>query len=457
MTSPLEPRQENEASRTLRRALGLFAITAFGVGDILGAGIYGLIGRIAGMVGHAAWISYVLAGVGAALTGLTYAELASRYPRAGGAAHFCQTIYRRSLLTFMVIFFIGLSGLFSVATASRIFANYALGLVATPSPLLRDYLLPIVFILLLGGVAARGILLSSSVNVLCTLAEASGLIIIILIGLPHLGSVNYVQFAASSEPAGLASAPALTALAGASIAFFAFIGFEDLVNLSEEVRNPRRNVPLAICLAISIATVIYCGIAFVAVSVLSPAALGASSTPLLDVVRRAAPGFPLWIYTVIPTLAVLNTALLNLLMTSRLLYGMATQGLRLLPANLGYVHPTWRTPVVGVGVSIVIASVLSLGMNDIKTLASGTSTFLLVVFILLHIGLIVLKSRRNEPAPPFRIPVAVPILGVAACGALLACQDRKALLAGGVLAVVGLALYVLNRWLRRADKVTAVD
>jgi amino acid transporter len=429
---------------SLHRSLGLVALTLFGVGDILGAGVYGLVGRIAGMVGHAAWMSYVVAGLMAALTGLTYAELASRFPQAGGAAFFCKQAYRNSLVTFLVMVSVVLSGLFSMATASRVFANYATARLPELPTWVQNGALPTVFVVLLALVAVRGIQLSSGTNVVCTVIEISGLLAIIAGGVHCIGGVDYLAFATGANAAAV---PSLV-LGGASLAFFAFVGFEDLVNLSEEVREPERTVPLAICLSVVITGVIYCAIAVISVSVLSPEALSASKSPLLDVVRKAAPGFPLWIYAVIPAFAVFNTALLNLMMASRLLYGLSKAESRLVPAAFAWIHPRWQTPAVGVAFAALVVSVLLFTFADIKTLASGTATFLLAVFVLLHVGLLRLKRDPALPPPRFRIPVVVPILGAFTGLLLLVRQDGRALAAAATMTLAALILYGIVRLTR---------
>jgi len=195
----------------------------------------------------------------------------------------------------------------------------------------------------------------------------------------------------------------------------------------------------------------------VSVSVVPPAELKASSSPVLDVVRRAAPGFPIWVFSVIPVFAVFNTALLNLLMASRLMYGMASQDSRLLPRALARVHPRWRTPHVGVAVSVAVVACLLVLIGDISVLASGTSTLLLAVFIVLHFALIRVKRDASMPASVFRVPLAVPVLGIATCLALLARQEWKAMLAAVALATAAAAAYGVNRMIRGRMDVEAVD
>lgn len=437
------------AAPALKRSLGLLAVIAFGVGDILGAGVYGLVGRVAGIVGEAAWTAYVLAGITAALTGLAYAELASRYPHAGGAAHYCREAFRNSFITFLVMFFVGLSGLFSMATTSRIFAQYLVADASLPA-WVSAAAIPSAYILVIAAIAARGIAATSWTNALCTTVEFVGLAIILALGARFLGSGDYLRFAPEVSPW-------MAVPAGASLAFFAFIGFEDIVNLSEETKDPERTIPLGICAAVAITSAIYVLIALVAVSVRSAADLAATKTPLMLVVETAAPWFPRDIYRAIPAFAVFNTALLNLVMASRLMYGMARKDNRLLPGAFAYVHPTWHTPLVGIALGVVVAIALVWLVADIGTLANGTTTFLLVVFLLLHVGLLVVK-RRPAPTPRFAVPAIVPVLGIGTTVALLAARDPATWLVAGAFAVLGAVLYAINWIARRGHlEVQAVD
>lgn len=435
----------------------MLAITAFGVGDILGAGVYGLVGKVTGCVGPAAWMSYVLAGLVAALTGLTYAEWTSRHPRAGGAAHFCESAYRVPLVTFLVIFFVAMSGIFSMATASKIFANYAMADMANVPSWCINSAVPILFVLLLTAVALRGIHLSSATNFVCTAIEVAGLLIILVLGARFLGRADYLSFAAADVTHSTLPAASMAVVTGASLAFYAFIGFEDLSNLSEETLEPERVIPYGICLSILITVLIYCGIAIVSVSVLTPQALASTKSPLLDVVRTAEPGFPAGIYSVIPAFAVFNTALLNLIMVSRLLFGMSRSRARLLPGALGTLHPRWHTPIVALVLAACVVTVLLLTVGDVKTLASGTSSCLLIVFVMLHIGLIVEKRRPGSSRPLFRIPIVVPVLGAATAGLLLIGQDPTALRAAGAMTAVALAFYLVLNLIRGRVEVEAVD
>lgn len=450
-----DDKADNPKPPELKRALGLWALVAFGVGDILGAGVYALVGKIAGLVGYAAWTSYVVAAVLAALTGLTYAELTSRFPKAGGAAHYTHEIFNNRFITFLVIFFVALSGLFSFATSSHTFAKYAMSLSSEAHPFIQNVVLPLGYVVIVGFVTARGIMLSSLTNIICSIIEVSALAIIIIVGLRFIGKVDYTQFAEVSAEQNFGTSGVV--MAGAALAFFAFIGFEDMANLAEEARDPQRQLPIAICLAIVITTVVYLLIAIVAVSVIPPAQLSASPTPLLDVVQKAAPGFPIQVYGIVPAFAVFNTGLLNLLMASRLLYGMARGPKGQLPRALAYVHPRWKTPVVALVVAGIIVVAMVLSTSNVAVLAGGTTTFLLLVFTLLHAALFRAKRQQMGSAPKFRIPLLVPVLGFVICIALLASRDLADYKVGALLTLGATVLFGINWFFLGRKTVEAVE
>ena len=439
----------------LKRVLGLWALVAFGVGDILGSGVYALVGKIAGTVGPAAWISYVVAAVLAGLTGFTYAELTSRFPKAGGAAHYTQEIFRNSFITFLVIFFVALSGLFSFATASHTFAQYALHFMEGEPGILQNYLMPLMFVLVVGYVTARGILLSSFANVICSIIEVAALAIIIVLGLRFLGNVNYLEFAPVPDTQSFGTAGLV--MSTAAVAFFAFIGFEDMANLAEEAKDPQRSLPIAICLAIVITSIIYILIVLVAVSVVPYTELRDSTAPLILVLQRAAPGFPEQIYSIVPAFAVFNTGLLNLLMASRLLYGMARGPKGQLPRVLAYVHPKWQTPVIALVLAALIVVAMVCSTANVSTLANGTTTFLLIVFALLHQGLIVAKRRKIGDDPRFRIPAVIPVLGGLLCVTLLFSRDVEYYIVAAWLTIPAVLLFIINWFFLGRRTVEAVE
>lgn len=422
----------------LLRTMGFWSLTFYGVGDMLGSGIYALIGRAAGVMGNAVWLAFAASMLAALFTGLSYACLGSRYPRSAGAAYVAQRAFGRPLLSYTVGLAVAASGLTSMATASRAFAGYVLELTgAVPMPLII-----IGFILVLTAINLRGMQESTFVNMVCTAIEAGGLVFIVIVGLRRWGGVDYLQLPPRED-----IAPAAITLQGAVLTFYAFVGFEDLLNVSEEVKNVERTLPRALVLALLIVAGLYAAVSITAVSVVPHAELARSSGPLVEVVRRAAPWCPPVLFTGICLFAIANTALLNYIMGSRLIYGMAHQGL--LPAPLGRVHAKRRTPHVAIVVLMLIVTALALA-GDISALAKATAVLLLLVFTVINAALMVLKNRPGEPRGTFEVPVVIPIGGIVICVLLLAhAQCQELALAGGLLLLI-IVLYGATGKTRKA-------
>jgi APA family basic amino acid/polyamine antiporter len=413
----------------LRRTLGFWALVAFGVGDILGAGIYALVGRIAGMAGHATWMAFGVALVVACFTALSYAEWGARIPRSAGEAAFLHAAFRRPWLPVLVGWMVLFSGMVSMATVSRVCAEYlgALG-VAAPVPVVV-----IVFLLVLTAINWRGMRHASWTNVLCTVVELAGLAIVVTAGFLVLGRGEGASPAAGSAARDV---PLGSILAGGALSFFAFIGFEDMVNVAEEVKDARRTVPRAIVTALALAGGLYMLVAWLAVAAVGPDALAASRAPLLEVVRRGAPGVPDALFTAIAIFAVANTALLNYVMGSRLLYGMARY--RLLPRPLARLHPRHRTPVVAILAILVLVVAMAL-LGEVVSLAGTTSTLLLLVFFTVNVSLLVVK-RRGDPSAGARVPAAVPAVGALLCLGLIGYMPQRSLVAAIWIVAAGLVL-----------------
>ena len=434
-------------SPTLHRNVGLLALTLYGVGDILGAGIYGLIGKAAGQMGNSVWLAFLASMVAAGLTGLSYASLGSRYPKAGGAAYITHRAYNKAWLAYGVGLVVLASGLTSMATATRVFSGYFQGLIGGQVSL---SLIMIGFALALALVVFWGIRESMWVNALCTVIELSGLAIVIFFGLKFIGAVNYFDATTIANPSGELG-PSLI-LTGAVLTFYSFVGFEDILNIAEEIKNPQRTLPLGLILAVSISSVIYMLVSVIAVSVIPSGVLANSKEPLVDVVRTAAPWFPASVYSIIAMFAVSNTALLNFVMGSRLVYGMANQGL--LPKPLGKIHPKRKTPYVAAAVLLIILLGLALS-GDISSLAKSTSVLLLSCFMLVNAALVVLKRRKDEPAGAFEVPTIVPLLGASVCGCmLLFAQGPELKTAGIILVSIALLYFALKP---KAEDVKSFD
>lgn len=425
---------------TLVRTIGPFQLTLYALGSMLGSGIYGLVGKAAGTVGNAVWLSFFAALVAALLTALSYASLGSRYPRAGGAAYVAQRAFGISWLSFLVGLAVVCSGLTSVATQSRVFSeNFAKlsGLESVPVSLLA-----LGFLMLMSGIVLRGIRESMWVNVTCTIIEAAGLLLVIGFGLSYWGSVDYFE----TPPESADSTLALLVLQGSILTFFAFIGFEDTINVAEEVKNPQRTIPIALVTAMVVAALLYTAVAITAVSVVPYQELSQAPAPLAEVMRRAAPEFPTVIMTLITLFAVANTALVNYITSSRLIYGMSHQGL--LPAQVGVVHPKTHTPHVAIALLSCVLIPLMLA-GDIRDLAAATVLLLLTVFAIVNGALYVLKKRPGEPKGQFELSPLVPLAGAVTCGILVifrvANGDWKAPAIAGVLLAGILGLYA---WLK---------
>jgi len=417
-----------EPKHQLARTLGPLAITLYAVGDILGAGIYALVGKVVGVAGAAAWLSFGVAALLAVFTGFTYAELSSRHPVAAGAAAYARRAFAHPLVAFLVGTFVLASGISSAATVSLAFAGYLEPFFTVPPQLGSVALLA-----LMSFVSFRGIRESSNVNVVLTIAEVSGLLLVLVAGFWFASGLPVeVQVERVTPDASLAAV-----LSGATLAFYAYIGFEDTANVAEEVRDASRVLPRAILTAIGVSCLVYVGITIAALLTLPVAELASSSAPLLDVLRAAGIEPPGGAFSIVALFAICNTGLLNLIMASRLTYGMAREGL--LPAALARIHPVRATPWVAVLVAFALAVSLALS-GGVQILAQTTSLLLLCVFSVLHVGL--LRIKRREPSPGagiFRTPIWTPVVGLVLCLVLAVQFPPGAYLrAVGVLVVGGL-------------------
>lgn len=395
----------------LRRSLSLPLITFFGLGTILGAGIYVLVGKVAGAAGMYAPVSFGLAAVTAALSAFVYMELCSRYPISGGAAVYCEQGFRIRWLSILVGFLIVLSGLVSAATITKGFVGYFQVFFDWP-----DALVILGALALLGLLAIWGIAQSTAAAAVATVIEVAGLLLIIVVAGDALGDL----------PARVDElVPPIEAVAwegivlGGFLAFYAFIGFEDMVNVAEEVKDAQKALPRAIILAVSTATLLYFAIAMIAVLALPLEELSASGAPLALIYERATGDKPTFM-ALIAVFAVINGALIQIIMASRMLYGMSKEGW--LPRVIGSVHPKTQTPIVAT--VLVVATILLFALAlPLVTLAKVTSFALLVVFALVGIALIRIKRQGPAPATAYTVPPWVPYGSVVSAIVLLGFQS----------------------------------
>ena len=428
------------AEPTLQRSIGPVQLALYGLGSMLGAGIYGLIGKAAGEVGNAVWLAFVVALVAALLTALSYASMGSRYPRAAGAAYVTHRAFGFPLIGFVVGLALVCSGLTSIATQSRVFATNIAALFGVESVPISWIALG--FLLVMTGLVFRGIRESIWVNVLCTVVEAAGLVIVIVVGVSYWGSVDYFETPTSLGDDGAL----LLVLQGAVLTFFAFIGFEDTVNVAEECRDPQRTIPIGLILAMVLAALLYIAVAITAVSVVPWQELAKAPGPLTEVMATAAPSVPPIVYTFITLFAVANTALVNYVTASRLLYGMSRQGL--LPAFLGKVHAGRRTPHFAIVALFIVLIPLAM-LGTVTELAAATVLMLLMVFAFVNAALFVLKRRKGEPEGRFEMPLLVPALGTLVCAMLIVVRvgtgDWRASALAGAMLLGTLVIYAVLR------------
>ncbi|MGK5685285.1 APC family permease [Actinoplanes sp. URMC 104] len=428
----------------LKRVMGPGLLLLFVVGDILGTGVYALTGRVASEVGGAVWLPFLIAFAVALLTAFSYLELVTKYPRAAGAALYTHKAFGIHFLTFIVTFAVMCSGLTSASSASKAFASNfdeAFDLSLGDGAALTAIALG--FILLVGLINFRGVGESVKLNVVLTCVELSGLLIVICIGAWALGGGNgdlsrLTDFTAAEGESAFFSVTAATALA-----FFAMVGFEDSVNMAEETKDPVRIFPKVMLTGLCITGLIYVLVSISSVALVAPADLGEGDAPLLKVVEAGASAFPLWIFAFITMFAVANSALINMLMASRLLYGMANE--RVLPRVLGKVHPGRRTPWVGIVFTTVIAFGL-IWFADLSALGGTTSLLLLCVFTVVNIAVLVLRRDRVDH-DHFKAPTVIPIIGAVACAYLASPLSGRAAAdyrIAGVLLIIGLVLWLIT-------------
>ncbi len=369
---------------SLSREIGLWLLCFYGLGNILGAGIYVLIGKIAGHAGYFTVISFFIAGLVASFTALTYAELSSRFPVAAGAAVYLYEGYGKKWLSLGAGWVIAASGMLSAATIVRGFAGYTQYFIPIADEILITLALSILIFVALIGVTESVVM-----AVVFTVIELIGLILIIVLGCLQIDRLPEVI---ESMPSIMNLAVWSGIILGAFLAFYAFIGFEDIVNLAEEIKNPERNLPLAIITALGITTLIYALVACSAILIVPPERLSQSDAPLAEIYQVATGKEPVLI-TLISLAAVINGALIQIIMASRILYGMSKRGW--LSAMFGYVHPKMHTPLMStlfVGLTIFL---LALSF-PLETLASYSSFLILIIFLLVNIALLRIK---NQPAP----------------------------------------------------------
>jgi amino acid transporter len=457
MTKPETAEQQPE----LKRVMGPGLLLLFVVGDILGTGVYALTGQVAGEVGGAAWVPFLIAFLIATITAFSYLELVTKYPQAAGAALYAHKAFGIHFFTFIVAFVVMCSGITSASTASQAFASNLIKGFGLDWGKVGIAAIALLFMAALAAVNFRGVSESVKLNVGLTIIEITGLLLVIVVGLwaftqggDNIDFSRVVMFENEGERSTFVAVTAAT-----SLAFFAMVGFEDSVNMAEETKDPVRIFPKVLLSGLTIAGVVYVLVSIIAVALVPIGDLTASKTPLVDVVEAAAPGLPIGtLFPFITMFAVSNTALINMLMASRLIYGMARQ--HVLPPVLGAVHKTRHTPWVAILFTTVIAFGLIFYVSAfasesaISVLGGTTSLLLLAVFAMVNVAVLVLRRDVKETGGQFRTPTVLPVIGCIASLYLvtpLSGRDSIQYLLAGILLVIGIVLFgvtvLINRQL----------
>lgn len=458
MSESVAGQRTEENTPELKRVMGPGLLLLFVVGDILGTGVYALVGDVAGEVGGAAWLPFLVAFAVATVTAFSYLELVTKYPQAAGAALYAHKAFGIHFITFIVAFVVMCSGITSASTASRAFsANFFEGIgVAEPSKL-GVALLALGFMAALAAINFRGVGESIKLNVVLTIVEITGLVAVIMVGMWAFsgGDVDFSRVVAFDTADQKNTFMAVTA--ATSLAFFAMVGFEDSVNMAEETKDPVKTFPKILLSGLSIAGVVYILVSIVAVALVPVGELQASDTPLVEVVKAGAPGLPIdEIFPFITMFAVSNTALINMLMASRLIYGMARQ--HVLPPGLGVVHPTRRSPwaaiifttVIAFGLIIYVSTAAS--DNAISVLGGTTSLLLLAVFAIVNVAVLVLRRDVRQAGGYFKTPTVLPVIGFVVSLYLvtpLSGRPAQQYLVAGALVVIGIVLFFVTQLINR--------
>ncbi|EPH00335.1 hypothetical protein HMPREF1531_02443 [Propionibacterium sp. oral taxon 192 str. F0372] len=439
---------DHETSESsLARVMSPGVLLLFIMGDILGTGIYALTGTIARQVGGVVWLPFLIAFVVAFMTAFSYLELVTKYPRAAGAALYTHKGFGIHLLTFMVTFIVMASGITSASTASRAFAaNLMKGFHIESNELLTT-LVAIGFIILVMIVNLWGVGHSVKTNVVLTLIELSGLLIVILVGAIAMtkGLADFSRVTVFET--GGDKSVFLAVTAATSVAFFAMVGFEDSVNMAEETRDPTRVFPKMMLTGMGIAGLIYMLVSLTAVALVPPGELAAQgAVPLLQVIKVGAPDLPFdVVFPFISMFAVANTALLNMMMASRLLYGMARE--KVLPAWFGKVHPVRRTPWTAIILTTILAGILISFVGQVSSLGGTTALLLLIVFTVVNISVLVLRKDKVNHEH-FKAPGFLPCISAVLTGYLVGPwtgRDVEQFVVALVLIGIGFVLWIVEK------------
>jgi len=375
----------------LKRNMGLFQLTMYGVGLILGAGIYVLIGEAVGSAGDSVWIAFVLGSIVALFAGFSYAELSSVFPQAAAEYVFIKNAFKSNFFAFLIGWLTAITSIITAATVSLGFGGYFAEFVDIPI-----IISAIGLIVILSIVNFIGIKESAWTNTIFTIIEASGLILIIVIGFTFSNPepVNYLE-----SPFGFTG----VAIAFVLI-FFAFIGFEDMANVAEEVKKPRKTLPRAIILSVVISGILYILVSLAVVRVVNWEELATSAAPMALVAERGLGSEAHILLSSIALFAIINTVLITLIAGSRMFYGMARE--RVFPQILKKIHFKTKTPWIAV-IVIMTTSIAFTLVGDIVIVANIAVFAIVITFASINLAVIVLRYTEPSIERKFRVPINI--------------------------------------------------
>jgi basic amino acid/polyamine antiporter, APA family len=377
------------AKEKLTRTLGLVECIFFGTGSILGAGIYAIVGKVAGIGGGATWVCFAIASLTALMSAFSYAELSSMIPKAGAEYYYAKAAFNRKRAVVLGLI-VSFTGAISGATVSLAFAGYLSELLLVPQFLSAAGIIGLVWV-----VNSIGIRQSSWVNIVFTVIEFGGLILVLWAAAPYFETAKIVEI-----PTGGVNA----LLIGAALSYFAFLGFEEIVKLSEETKNPQRNIPRALFVSSGIVIVLYLLVSMAVVCVVPPSELGQSEHPLADVVEKGIGVTAAVALSVIALFSTTNTILSNMIGSSRVLLELGEEHRTL--RKLAYVSPKRKAPLAG----LLVAAVFMVGfaaIGNLETVALVANFFIFIVFLTVNVAVIVLRYKQPNATRPFRIPLNI--------------------------------------------------
>lgn len=419
----------------MRRVLGLFHLVLYSLGMIVGAGIYSVIGKAAGIAGGSLWISFLIAAISAFLTALSYAELVSMFPRAGAEYIYIKSIFPKS--SFLPLFcgtLMVFSGVCTAATVALAFSGYLQQIV--PIPLWGTSVLILLFF---GLVNIWGLREASWINILFTSVEILGLLLFVAIGLSFGDFGAHLSWKVEGET-----------FSGAALIIFAYFGFESIVNFAEETSAPERKIPQAIFWSLMISAVLYSLVSIAALSIASPLDLSQSEGPLSYVLKGRFPQAAM-IIAAIAVFSTANTVLISILSTSRIIFSMSREAD--LPFVLSRLTKKKETPWVATLVVLIMANFF-LPVGGIEIVASASALATMVVFLIINLSLIHLRYVHPEMPRPFRVPGSIrgmpilPFLAALTCLVLLFYFAKEVYLLGLIFLTVIFFLFILRKFLR---------